>query len=112
MNRKENEIINPRFTLRLASSDETGLFYTLSKEQNEKLGTIGHLRIDFGSNGYIIETERYRYCLRCNPALGDYQAYLTVYDLKVQQMNLNQEASALSEAIEQTPGQGITLGGM
>lgn len=26
--------------------------------------------------GYIIETEGYRYCLRCNPVQGDYQAYL------------------------------------
>lgn len=175
MNRKENEITNPRFTLRPASTNETGLFFTLSKEQDEKLGTIGHLRIDFGSNGhefwhtwwprdyerpyssafesdlkmvvdalrengplesfgamhqycdrhggkieggwlqnygYVMETGHYRYCLRCNPAFGDYQAYLTVYDLKVQQMNLKQEASGQCEATEQTPGQGITMGGM
>ncbi len=34
--------------------------------------------------GYIVETERYRYCLRCNPIPGDYQAYLTCYDKQVQ----------------------------
>ena len=52
MNRKENEITNPRYTLRPASTDETGLFHILSKEQGERLGIIGHLRIDFGSNGH------------------------------------------------------------
>ena len=26
--------------------------------------------------GYIVETERYRYCLRCNPSPGDYNGYL------------------------------------
>ena len=31
--------------------------------------------------GYIVETERYRYCLRCNPSPGDYNGYLTAYDL-------------------------------
>ncbi len=37
--------------------------------------------------GYVVETERYRYCLRCNPAPGDYQAYLTCFDKQVQEMN-------------------------
>ena len=31
------------------------------------------------------ETERYRYCLRCNPVRGDYQAYLTAFDLRTQE---------------------------
>ena len=26
--------------------------------------------------GYIVETEHYRYCLRCNPSPGDYNCYL------------------------------------
>lgn len=163
MNRKENNKTELRVILRHASSDETGLFYSLSKEQNEKFGTVGHLRIDFSSNGhefwhtwwprdferpyssafesdlkmvvdalredgplesfsamqqycsvhggkieggwqqnygYIMETEHYRYCLRCNPAFGDYQAYLMVYDLQVQQMNLKQEAAVSNETAE------------
>ena len=37
--------------------------------------------------GYIVETERYRYCLRCNPSPGDYNGYLAVYDLAVQRQN-------------------------
>ena len=38
--------------------------------------------------GYIVETERYRYCLRCNPSPGDYNGYLTGYDLDVQRQNM------------------------
>ena len=34
--------------------------------------------------GYIVETPNYRYCLRCNPQRGDYNAYLTCFDLRVQ----------------------------
>ena len=38
--------------------------------------------------GYIVETEHYRYCLRCNPSPGDYNGYLAVYDLAVQRQNM------------------------
>ena len=41
--------------------------------------------------GYIVETENYRYCLRCNPAPGDYQAYLTCFDKRVQEMRQEQK---------------------
>ena len=41
--------------------------------------------------GYIVETEHYRYCLRCNPSPGDYNAYLTCFDLDVQRQNMAQE---------------------
>ena len=41
--------------------------------------------------GYIVETEHYRYCLRCNPSPGDYNAYLTCFDLDVQRQNMVQE---------------------
>lgn len=40
----------PHVILRPASSGEIGLFFALSKAQNEKLGTVDHLRIDFDSN--------------------------------------------------------------
>ena len=36
--------------------------------------------------GYEMETERYRYCLRCNPIAGDYNAYLTCYDKAQEQI--------------------------
>lgn len=49
--------------------------------------------------GYVVETEHYRYCLRCNPSPGDYNAYLTCYDLEVQRQNMAQE-SALSEEMQ------------
>ena len=38
--------------------------------------------------GYIVETEHYRYCLRCNPSPGDYNCYCTAYDLTVQRQNM------------------------
>lgn len=38
--------------------------------------------------GYVVETERYRYCLRCNPVRGDYQAYLSCFDKRAQRMEL------------------------
>ena len=38
--------------------------------------------------GYVVETEHYRYCLRCNPSPGDYNAYLTCFDLDVQRQNM------------------------
>lgn len=41
--------------------------------------------------GYVVETDRYRYCLRCNPVRGDYQAYLTCFDLQAQQMGLTEQ---------------------
>ena len=53
--------------------------------------------------GYIIETESHRYALRCNPQPGDYQIYLTAFDLRVQEMNMKQE--------QQDAG-GIQMGGM
>ena len=41
--------------------------------------------------GYIVETEHYRYCLRCNPSPGDYNCYCTAYDLDVQRQNMAQD---------------------
>ena len=38
--------------------------------------------------GYIVETEHYQYCLRCTPSPGDYNAYLTCFDLDVQRQNV------------------------
>lgn len=38
--------------------------------------------------GFIVETEHYRYCLRCNPSPGDYNGYLTAFDKRIQQMNM------------------------
>ena len=151
---------NPiKFEIRPASPDEAGIFYALEPEEDKKLGTIGHVRIDFGrdgdefwhtwwprgpeklnspefkgelnqvveqlrrgvlkdltnmrrwccahgggiSGGYtpnygsVVETERYRYCLRCNPVKGDYQAYLTAFDLREQELNQAQEQDSEPE---------------
>lgn len=139
---------NPiKFEMRPASPDEAGLFFALDPAEDEVLGTVGHVRIDFGHDGgefrhtwwprgpeglntpefkgelgqvvdqlrrgvlkdlstmlrwchlhggeiaggscaqnygYVVETEQYRYCLRCNPVRGDYQAYLTCFDKSAQ----------------------------
>jgi hypothetical protein len=48
-----------------------------------------------------MEKERYCYCLRCNPTFGNYQLYLTVYDLQVHQINLKQEYAVPNETAEQ-----------
>lgn len=153
-----------RHQMRPAIPEEAGLFYALPPEKDEELGTIGHLRIDFGHDGgefwhtwwprgpeglntpafkeelgkvvddlrqgvlkdfstmlrlchidggeiggrtaarnygFVLETERYRYCLRCNPVRGDYQAYLTCFDLRQQELNQVQEQDS-----------GPVLGGM
>lgn len=142
-----------RFAIRPASNDEAGIFFAQTPEQDKHMGTIGHVRIDFGQNGrefwhtwhprgeeslnsaafkeelgrvvdqlrdsvlkdlrsmdyfcyehggeidggwrqnygYVVETEHYRYCLRCSPGQGDYHAYLTCFDLDVQRANLAKE---------------------
>ena len=135
--------------LRPASLEEAGLFYSeLDAEQDKALGTVGHIRMDFGHNGkefwhtwwphnedqlntpefkdelqtivdtlrtdgplkdlssmrsfcaqnggaitrdgrsfgYVVETDRYRYCLRCTPSPGDYQGYLYCYDKRQQEL--------------------------
>ena len=40
-----------KYQLRPASPDEAGLFYALPKEKDAELGTVGHLRADFGRHG-------------------------------------------------------------
>ena len=52
--------------------------------------------------GYIVETEHYQYCLRCNPVQGDYNAYLTTMDLREQKLHME----------EQQPEPGMRMGGM
>ena len=148
-----------------ASRSEAGMFYAQSPEQDEALGSIGHLRMDFGRHGtefwtswfdhcgdklntpefkaeidevvnelrqtvlkdratmrsfcadfggelgenygirqfgYNIETEHYRYCLRCKPQEGDYDGYLRCFDRRVQEMNqaqIEKEIQSINEQI-------------
>lgn len=141
------------FHIRPARPDEAGLFYAQHSSEDERLGAIGHVRMDFGRSGnefwhtwhprgsedlnnpafkaelqevvdmmrgsvlksrfamahfcyehggringdwtqdfgYIVETEHYSYCLRCNPSPEDYNAYLTCFDLDVQRQNMAHE---------------------
>ena len=145
---------NPqKYLVRPAPPEEAGLFYAQTPEQDETLGAIGHVRIDFGHGGrefwhtwhprgaeelnspefkaeldevvgqlresvlqdlssmrsycyhhggeieggictqnygYTVETDRYRYLLRCNPIEGDYQAYLSCFDKQAQEQAAQQ----------------------
>ena len=148
-----------------ASPEEAGLFYAQTPEQDEALGAIGHVRIDFGHGGkefwhtwhprgaeelnspefkaeldevvgqlregvlqdlasmrsychdhggeieggictqnygYTVETERYRYFLRCNPIEGDYQAYLSCFDKQAQKQLVGRVSFANGEQFEYT----------
>ena len=146
MSKQEN--LKAPINLRPASHEEAGLFYSLPPEQDEAMGTIGHIRIDFGRSGsefwhtwhphaceawntpefkadlkevvdemrktalkdlrsmntfcythggkidggwrqnygYVAEKDRWSYYLRCSPGQGDYHAYLTCYDKRIQGM--------------------------
>ena len=153
-----------KYVPRPASPMEAGLFYAMEPEQNELLGSIGHLRMDFdrrgdgfwtswfdhcgdelntpefkaeidevvnelrrtvlkdratmrsycadfggelGENygikqyGYIVETEHYRYCLRCKPHEGDYDGYLWCFDKRVQEMHQAQKEKDIQTINEQ-----------
>ena len=63
----------------------------------------GQITEDGRSFGYVAETERYRYCLRCTPYQGEYNGYLYCYDLCQQ---------GLGEELNRTaPQQGMMMGG-
>ena len=147
--RKEEYTGTRKYLPRPASPSEAGLFYAMQPEQEEALGSIGHLRMDFGRRGtefwttwfdhgsgelntpefkaeiddvvnelrrsvlhdrasmrrfcreaggelgenfgirqygYVVETEQYRYCLRCKPQEGDYDGYLWCYDKRIPEL--------------------------
>ena len=153
-----------QFHIRPARPEEAGLFYAQHPSEDEQLGTIGHVRMDFGKSGnefwhtwhprgaeelnspafkaelqqvvdklredvlknrfamerfcyehggkinggwtqnygFIVETEHYQYCLRCNPSPGDYNAYLTCFDLDVQRQSMRQkELDELGKSIRE-----------
>ena len=49
---KQNVKVNTPIHIRPASPEEAGLFYSeLDETADERLGTVGHVRIDFGSSG-------------------------------------------------------------
>ena len=42
------------------------------------------------NHGFVVETDRYLYRLRCNPTNGDYQAYLVCADKQAQKLGLTE----------------------
>ena len=51
MQKSKNEVNSPKFEIRPASSEKAGLFYAQHPAEDERLGCIGHIRMDFGRNG-------------------------------------------------------------
>ena len=60
---------------------------------------------DLRGSDYNIETEHYRYCLRCKPQEGDYDGYLWCFDKRVQEMHMAQRE-------HQPQGPTMQMGGM
>lgn len=56
-----------------------------------------------GSYGYIAESESYRYCLRCTPVQGDYNAYLYIYDKRQQETQKLHKLHKLLESEQDLP---------
>ena len=155
-----------KYVPRPAFPEEAGLFYAMKPEQDAELGTVGHVRMDFGATGkefwptwwprggdelnteefkvelsevvnelratgplkdlsammrycgdhggaieggwrqnygYIVDTDNYRYCLRCSPSQGDYHAYLTCFDLRMQRMNISEQSIVPDDDQKQGP---------
>ena len=51
--------------------------------------------------GYVVETEHYRYFLRCKPQEGDYDGYLCCFDRRVQEMHQAQKEKEIQTINEQ-----------
>lgn len=88
---------NPEFKAELAELvkvlRETGPLKDLSAMSDYCCRHDGRIEGGWRQNyGYVVETTNYRYYLRCNPGSGDYQAYLTAFDLRVQKMNMEKQA--------------------
>ena len=58
----------------------------LSVEQPGTMQEALRCAMNLDDYGYVVDTEHYRYCLRCTPSPGDYQGYLYCYNLRQQQM--------------------------
>jgi hypothetical protein len=97
--RGSEELNSPEFKAELTELvnelRESGPLKDLSAMYNYCSDYDGRIEGGWRQNyGYVVETEHYRYCLRCSPGQGDYHAYLTAFDLRVQQMNMKRDAPA------------------
>ena len=62
---------------------------------------------ELGEN--YVETEHYRYCLRCKPQEGDYDGYLWCFDKRIQEMNQTQRERPDCEPVEPKPEYGMEM---
>ncbi len=98
VNELRETVLKDRATMRSYCSDFGG-------ELGNSLGMTQY--------GYIVETEHYRYCLRCKPQEGDYDGYLWCFDKRVQEMHQaqkEQEIRTINEQIKPFDIQMQTLG--
>ena len=51
MEQNQKRSAESQFAIRPASFDEAGLFYAMTPEEDQRLGCIGHVRMDFGHRG-------------------------------------------------------------
>ena len=86
VNELRETVLKDRATMRSYCADYGG-------ELDENLGVRQY--------GYVVETEHYRYCLRCKPQEGDYDGYLHCYDRRVQEMNQAQKEQEIKQINEQ-----------
>ena len=73
----------------LAAMQENGPLESLSSMEDYCQKHGGAITEDGQTYGYIWETERYRFCLRCTPSPFEYQGHLYCYDLWQQQIQKN-----------------------
>ena len=89
--RGREELNSPEFKVELQQVVDTlrkAVLKDLSSMQRFCCENGGDIPGGWSQNyGYVVETEHYEYCLRCNPVQGDYQAYLSCYDLNEQKIN-------------------------
>ena len=63
-----------------------GTYQVVSLDSGEVLFTWPYTICEIHAEGYVVETDHYRYCLRCTPSPGDYQGYLYCYDKQQQEL--------------------------
>lgn len=76
----EDQLNTPEFKDELQTIVDTlrkdGPLKDLSSMRSFCAQNGGAITRDGRSFGYVMDTEHYRYCLRCTPSPGDYQGYL------------------------------------
>lgn len=65
---------------------KSGPLQSLQEMQSYCYTHGGSIAEESHHHGYVAESEHYRFCLRCTPVQGDYNAYLYIYDKRQQEL--------------------------